>query len=190
VIGVNRPNQAGRTPRGDDAIAVRCDDDPVASARPRARPDGDGTARCPECGAPGTPRSCTDLFEVLLALDHSRRPPWGPLHAVSVSCYLLQHPGGTSTGVAQRRAVLRAYLDGGVAAVENLTEGARRRNTHRSGAAVRLGGDPDPAPPSGPFAVTIVDVAQGGDFPAAGFEERVRAWAAAILDTQPQGPRA
>ncbi len=38
-----------------------------------------------------------------------------------------------------------------------------------------------PGPPPSRFAVTIADVAQGGDFGADGFPERVTAWAAATV---------
>jgi hypothetical protein len=119
----------------------------------------------------------------VLALDHSRRPPWGPLHGVTVACYLLQHPGRAPADRDRPLALLRAYLDGGAAAAARFTEGARRANAHR--------GPGSPAPsrpqaagkaPDGPraaFAVTIADVAADGTFPADGFAERVTAWAEA-----------
>jgi hypothetical protein len=135
--------------------------------------------RCPGCGAPAEPDSCDELFQVLLALDHSRQDPWGPLHGVSVSCFLLQHHGGSVEGVSPRRAVLQAYLDGGLEAVEHLTTRARRAN-RRGGVVFDLDPAHKDALPVGPFAVTIVDVAHGGKFPADGFAERVRNWASAI----------
>ncbi|MEU4586351.1 DUF5946 family protein [Kitasatospora aureofaciens] len=146
---------------------------------------------CAECGA----RGCEELFHGLLALDHSRAEPWGPLHGVSVSCFLLQHPGRLpADGGAAARGLLGAYLDGGQPAVERLIGRARAANSHRvKGGAVPGGAAPDGAAqgpavrpgreaPRGGFAVTIEQVAQGGTFPAAGFPERVRAWAAATLD--------
>ncbi|MER7847014.1 DUF5946 family protein [Kitasatospora sp. NPDC096077] len=137
-----------------------------------------GDGRCGECGA----RDCTSLFHLLLALDHARAEPWGPLHGVSVSCFLLQHPGRLpGDGGAGARAFLRAYLTGGLPAVERLIGRARRANSHRV-----TGGPPRsvtaaPAAPRGGFAVTIEQVALDGTFPAAGFPERVRDWATATL---------
>ena len=134
---------------------------------------------CPECGAPALPRSCAELFHDVLALDHSRQPPWGPLHGVTVACYLLQHRSRLPEAHRARPwSVLRAYLDGGLDEVSALTEDLRRAN--RTGALARVPAAPGPAgaPPAG-FAVTIHDVAGDGTFPAAGFADRVRAWAAA-----------
>ncbi|MEV7595880.1 DUF5946 family protein [Kitasatospora sp. NPDC089797] len=135
--------------------------------------------RCPECGA----RRCAELFHALLALDHSRARPWGPLHGVSVACFLLQHPGRLpGDGGAVARAFLRAYLEGGLPAVEELVGRARRANAHRVPGGPARTVEPAPAPPTGGFAVTVEHVAVDGTFPAAGFPERVRAWAAATLE--------
>ncbi|MFC0599149.1 DUF5946 family protein [Streptomyces palmae] len=147
---------------------------------------------CGECGVPAAPRSCGELFQELLARDHARQPPWGPLHGVSVSCFLLQHPGRLpADGGAMAWALLHAYLAGGLDAVNPLVGRARRANSHR------VGGAPSPvvrgpemphgyAPPSR-FSCTIEDVAVDGTFPAEGFAERVRAWAAATVDAWSRG---
>ncbi|WP_158841066.1 DUF5946 family protein [Saccharothrix deserti] len=142
---------------------------------------------CPECGAPAEPHSCEELFHVVLALDHSRRPPRGPLHGVTVSCFLLQHPSRLpAPDRARTWAILHAYVNEGLTAVTRLTEGMRRANSHQNRAAAL----PDivtgvPTPPLGPtptaFSVTINDVAQDGTFPAVGFPERVNAWATATV---------
>lgn len=136
--------------------------------------------RCAECGAPAQPHSCAELFDVVLALDHSRRPPWGPLHAVTVACFLLQHPRRTPAAAQPLQAVLHAYLYGGLDAVSSLTERRRRANNHRNRGAAIPGGAPAPARTT--YSVTIADVAQDGTFPAAGFADRVAAWARAVLD--------
>jgi hypothetical protein len=39
-------------------------------------------------------RDDDELLGRLLALDHSRQPPWGPLHGVVVACHLLQQTDG------------------------------------------------------------------------------------------------
>ncbi|MFD7450504.1 DUF5946 family protein [Kitasatospora sp. NPDC059827] len=135
---------------------------------------------CGECGA----RGCPELFHRLLALDHSRAEPWGPLHAVSVSCFLLQHPGRLpGDGGAGARGMLRAYLDGGLPAVERLVGRARRANSHRVTGGAAPGGAAHPAQeaPRGGFAVTIEQVAVDGAFPAEGFAERVGVWASVTL---------
>ncbi|MFE1173184.1 DUF5946 family protein [Streptomyces sp. NPDC058773] len=143
---------------------------------------------CAECGVPVVEsRSCDDLFQVLLALDHGRQAPWGPLHGVSVACFLFQHPSRLpSDGGARAWALLHAYLEDGLDAVNQLVGQARRGNSHR----VKSGPSPvarDTAPPrrDAPptrFSVTIEDVAVDGTFPAEEFAERVKAWAAATVD--------
>jgi hypothetical protein len=154
--------------------------------------------RCSECGTPARPHSCEELFHVVLALDHSRRAPWGPLHGVTVSCFLFQHPGRLPTHDRARPwATLHAYLDGGLAAVTRLADSLRRANSHRANShranSHRAGGPGIaevvagvPVAPLGltptAFAVTIGDVAEDGTFPSAGFPERVHAWAAATVD--------
>lgn len=145
------------------------------------------TTRCPECGAPDQPHSCEELFHTVLALDHARRPPWGPLHGVTVSCFLLQHPSRLPTPRRARPwALLHLYLKEGLTAVTALTEGMRHANSHRNrGDALPDIATEVPDLPLGPaptcFSVTINDVAQGGTFPAAGFPERVRDWAWATV---------
>jgi hypothetical protein len=138
-----------------------------------------GAGTCGECGAPG----CEELFQTLLALDHGRQEPWGPLHGVSVSCFLLQHPGRLpGDGGARAREFLRAYLGGGLAEVDRLVERARRANSHRvRGEAPEVVREAPQEVPRGGYGVTIAEVAVDGTFPAEGFPERVRAWAAATV---------
>ncbi|WP_157420040.1 DUF5946 family protein [Actinomadura kijaniata] len=148
---------------------------------------------CPECGAPAEPRSCEELFHVLLALDHSRRPPWGPLHGVSVSCFLLQHPSRIpGTDAAPPWSLLHAYLRDGPDGADRRVRHARRGNSHRAPGRA-LAAAPEVAAPAVDrppvrFAVTIAEVAGDGDFPAEGFPERVRDWAAATVDAWTSRP--
>lgn len=140
-----------------------------------------GMARCAECGGPVSPRSCDVLFQELLALDHSREAPWGPLHPVAVACFFLQHSSRMpSAARSVHWALLHAYLRDGLAAVGPMAERVRKLNSHRRGGRAPRAGDypgappfPDAEPPRD-FATTIADVAAGGSFPAAGHEERVR----------------
>jgi hypothetical protein len=129
-----------------------------------------------------TPMTSDELFMRLLALDHSRLPPWGPLHGVVVACHVLQQAEGPIAVDDPRMQLLRTFLDGGQPAVDAMTAGARRRNSHRARGSVH----PSPAGPllAGPprsFATTIADVAVDGTFPVDGYESRVRAWADATL---------
>lgn len=142
--------------------------------------------RCAGCGATTSGASCEERFERLLELDHSQREPWGPLHGVAVACFLLQHPGHPLAGPGRpgpRLVVLRAFLDGGREGLRALTATLRRGNSHRRRGAPSWPAEPElperPAPTT--FGVTIADVSADGGFPAAGHEERVRAWAAATL---------
>ena len=123
-----------------------------------------------------------ELFERLLALDHSRREPWGPLHGVVVACHRLQTATAPLPADDQLFVQLRVYLDGGLPAVSRYWAAARARNSRRGGGAPF-------AVPTGPlldgpparFAVTIRDVAVDGTFPADGHAERVHGWAVATL---------
>ncbi|MEU9487444.1 DUF5946 family protein [Streptomyces sp. Je 1-4] len=142
---------------------------------------------CAECGVSVGPRSCGDLFHALLALDHERQAPWGPLHGVSVSCFLFQHPSRLpADGGAMAWALLHTYLEGGLSEVNRLVGRARRGNSHRvTGMPSRVACEaalPQRDAPPPRFSVTIEDVAVDGTFPAEEFTERVRAWAAATVD--------
>jgi Family of unknown function (DUF5946) len=141
--------------------------------------------RCRECGAPVSPRSCDDLFQVLLALDHSRQAPWGPLHGIALASFFLQHSSRLPRAARPLYwALLHAYLRGGLATAAPMIERTRQLNSHRRGGRTPQASDypgappfPDIEPPRD-YGTTIADVALDGSFPAAGYEERVRSWAA------------
>ncbi|NBE96629.1 hypothetical protein FE391_22415 [Nonomuraea sp. KC401] len=142
---------------------------------------------CTGCGAAGD--ECEELFHRLLVLDFSRQAPWSPLHAVSVSCYFFQHPErAVDGGPAFYWSLLHMYLRDGVEAMRRGTERARHLNSHRYGGRKPTLDDfpgappfPEAGPPPTAYAVTIVDVAVDGTFPAEGFEEREQAWAGAAI---------
>ena len=46
--------------------------------------------------------SCAERFAALLALDHSRREPWGSRHGSAFAAYMLQHPAGQSSELLER----------------------------------------------------------------------------------------
>ncbi|WP_255459373.1 MULTISPECIES: DUF5946 family protein [unclassified Nocardiopsis] len=135
---------------------------------------------CAQCGAVSeTP--CEELFQQLLALDHSRQEPWGPLHGVAVACYRLQHPASLTEGShVFPLELLRAYVEGGPEAARRMTEHARRANSHRARRPEHTVTAPRSEAPTG-FAFTIAEVAVDGGFPADGYPGRVRSWAEATL---------
>ncbi len=140
--------------------------------------------QCPDCGASVALHTCDDLFQELLALDHSRRAPWGPLHGIAVACFLLQH--SSRLGEDDRHlywSMLHAYLSGGLASVAPMTDRVRQLNSHRRGGLTPEPADFPGAPPfpgampPRDYATTIADVALGGSFSAAGYDRRVHTWA-------------
>ncbi len=66
---------------------------------------------------PADPVDEGELFERLLALDHSRQEPWGPLHGVVVACHRLQQAAEPVRSDDQLVVQLQVYLDGGLPAV-------------------------------------------------------------------------
>nr|WP_236540372.1 DUF5946 family protein [Spiractinospora alimapuensis] len=134
---------------------------------------------CPECGTTSEV-PCATLFNRLLALDHSRAEPWGPLHGVAVACYRLQHGSQLPEGSDVLLGLLRVFVDEGAAAAHRFAEGRRRANSHRNRGAARPAYAPTTVSPNG-FRVTLADVAADGTFPASGYERRVRDWADATI---------
>jgi hypothetical protein len=132
--------------------------------------------RCPGCEGV----RCEERFLRLLALDHSREGPWGPLHGVAVACYRLQHPASLRPGEpAVLLGLLEAYLNGGLEGAHRVEQRLRRANSHGGHGPEPFGGSAFEAPEA--FTATIGDVAAGGDFPAEGYAERVRVWADAAV---------
>jgi Family of unknown function (DUF5946) len=142
-------------------------------------------SRCPECGATVDDLgSCDDLFNTLLALDHSRQPPWGPLHAIASACFHLQHPSRLAeSGRAVQWAYIQHFLRNGSDALTGMTEHVRKLNSHRQGGRRPRATDFDGVPtfpggdPPQVYATTIADVSVDGGFPAAGHVDRLTAWA-------------
>lgn len=108
---------------------------------------------CADCGDPPSGPTCQELFETLLALDHSRQVPWGQLHGEAVACYFLQHPRAERAprDVDPLRAMLQRFLE--------------------STDARLLPDD----------VCTIRDLAVDGSFPADGYRDRLAGWAASLL---------
>ena len=62
------------------------------------------SATCNECGARygNSTDSCVVRFDQLLALDHSRREPWGSRHGLAFAVFALQHPQRYPAGTRVR----------------------------------------------------------------------------------------
>lgn len=108
---------------------------------------------CEDCGAATDEASCGDLFDRLLALDHGRREPWGPLHGEAVACYFAQHPNDPraprdATALLDR---LRRFVGDDVEEDDDLQ------------------------------STTVHDVAVDGSFPATGYRDRLERWARSII---------
>jgi hypothetical protein len=128
-----------------------------------------------ECGATDS-MVCAERFRLLLALDHSREAPWGPLHGLAVACYRLQHPSALSPGEpAVLLRMVDAYRREGLPGFERIAQDRRRANSRRGHGVQPPGDEPVGAP--GAFTFTIDDLAVDGTFPAEGYSTRVQAWA-------------
>ena len=134
--------------------------------------------RCPECGARYATDgdSCQTRFEQLLALDHSRREPWGSRHGQAFAAFVLQHPVLHARSVERAWAALyRIYVHG--EAPHAVFASFRPSATARGGARPRV-----PALPIGRAAaprVTIVDLA---DFAPETYPASLDGWCRAALE--------
>lgn len=73
---------------------------------------------CLDCGAQyeGLAASCGHRVDALLALDHSRREPWGSRHGLAFAVFAVQHPTRYSAAIqAQSVEMLRRVYLGGEA---------------------------------------------------------------------------
>jgi hypothetical protein len=132
---------------------------------------------CPECGAPMVNgRTCREIYEELLDLETQDPDGAGSVHALSVLCYVLQHPRGYSD----------AALSWGVASLKEILEDGQLKETshHKPGGLFRifrrkpkLVGSGRPAIPSR-WQITIEQVYRPDPH---GHPERVQRWACAIL---------
>jgi len=132
--------------------------------------------RCPECGAVYSEPddSCSARFDALLALDHSRREPWGSRHGMAFAAYALQHP-----------ALHARSLDNSFAALVRIYVGhepradvfARLRST-RGSLPAEWSVATRPAAPLRAPSMTIADL---GEFDAESYAARLDDWCRAAL---------
>ena len=132
--------------------------------------------RCSECGAEyaDAEDSCTARFDALLALDHSRREPWGSRHGQAFAAFALQHPQRYASSLDRAWAVLhRIYVSGEAPAkVFAALVGARGELPPTWSVPRRA---------SRPIAAPAVTIAELGDFEAETYAERLDAWCRATL---------
>lgn len=134
---------------------------------------------CPQCGAQyeSSEDSCDRRFQALLALDHSRREPWGSRHGSAFAAFALQHPAGRSPETLQTcwTMLYRIWISGETAQV--VVQDLRRAQAG------------NPAPSTVPplrveawpvsFRTTVADL---GEFEAASYPAHLEAWCRATLE--------
>lgn len=132
--------------------------------------------QCSECGAQYAldSDSCAHRFDQLLALDHSRREPWGSRHGQAFAVFALQHPERFPTSLnAAWTALYRIYI---LRERPSDVFTSLRLGTSRSTDTARV--PHCPAQWSGSFAMTIADLE---DFAEGSYAKRLDDWCAATL---------
>lgn len=118
--------------------------------------------------------SCAVRFAALLALDHSRREPWGSRHGQAFAAFALQHPATHAESLDRAWAVLtRIYVDG-----ERPKRAFERLVSQRGGMPPEWNTPPRPAERIAAPSMTIADL---GTFDASEYAERLDAWCRASL---------
>ena len=134
---------------------------------------------CQQCGAVGEDgtQTCADRFAALLALDHSRREPWGSRHGLAFAAYTLQHSVGQSPEALARCWVMlcRVYVFG-----DDRMRVARALRASGGRGLARWDVSPFPRRDTPPdhFETTIADL---GEFDANHYATRLDAWCRATL---------
>ncbi len=132
---------------------------------------------CADCGATYGDKGvdCAARFAALLALDHSRREPWGSRHGLAFSAYVLQHPKHHVRPVLER-AWLMLYA----VFVTGRDPSDVARALGRSGKVTPNWGAP-PLPAEGPRGAFTVTIADLGAFQEASYPALLNQWCRAAL---------
>jgi hypothetical protein len=132
--------------------------------------------KCPECGAvyDSEGDSCAARFDALLALDHSRREPWGSRHGQAFAAFALQHPVAHATSLDRAWAALHRIYAAGEPPARVFGALVARRGAMPP----EWRGPPRPPRAAALPTVTIADLA---DFAAASYPARLDAWCRASL---------
>lgn len=131
---------------------------------------------CDECGARYTIEgdSCAARFDRLLALDHSRREPWGSRHGQAFAAFVLQHPRRFRASVDSAwSALYRIYCLG--------QPPGRVFEAMRAGSGRAVADAPVPPTPTAPATLPAITIADLGDFAATGYASQLDAWCRATL---------
>jgi len=134
-------------------------------------------SRCPECGATYSEKddSCAARFEHLLALDHSRREPWGSRHGQAFAAFALQHPVTHAASLDRAWAALwRIYVAG-----ESPARVFGALVAHRG--RVPPGEENIPVRPAARTTMPSVTIADLADFAVETYPRRLDAWCRATL---------
>ncbi len=131
---------------------------------------------CPDCGAryDRAGECCQQRFDVLLALDHSRREPWGSRHGLAFATFALQHPSlhSEATRILAHECLTRV-LTRREPLADVVADFRARQVSSRSSVAGR-----DVPVRRTDFAVTIASL---GEFDADRYADELDAWARATL---------
>ena len=135
--------------------------------------------RCTDCGAAwqAGDDACAARFDRLLALDHSRREPWGSRHGIAFAVYALQHPTQfpAASRPAARQLLTAVYRHG-----EDAAWAVRQlRAAMAASRGTRETPDLVVPHPRGGFAVTISAL---GEFDAERYVTALERWCVATLD--------
>jgi hypothetical protein len=131
---------------------------------------------CSECGArySSSSDSCAARFDQLLALDHSRREPWGSRHGQAFAAFALQHP------IRHRASVDSAWTS--LYRIYCLGHRPTRVFGELRAAGGRVATVPDvPARPSAIVNRPAVTIADLGEFSATGYPTCLDEWCRAAL---------
>jgi Family of unknown function (DUF5946) len=111
----------------------------------------------------------------LLALDHSRREPWGSRHGLAFAAYALQHPGRFTAGTLDQswRILHRVYVAG-----DEPRRVLRALAGRAPSESTTWDVPPRPSLPAGGPTITIADL---GDFDAAEYAALLDAWCRATM---------
>lgn len=124
--------------------------------------------------APEGALGCLTRWHTLLALDHSHRAPWGPLHGLAFATYMLQHPRSTPPDVLDRCwAVLYRLLE-----LHHTPEHVFHDMRALPKNAAVPGAPPRPAEAPSHFSMTIQDL---GSFEEESYEALLYEWSRATL---------
>ncbi len=137
-----------------------------------------GERRCAECGASydDANDSCDARFAILLALDHSRREPWGSRHLPAFAVFSLQHPSLRPASVDHHLAVLyRIYVE---EVAREVVVAALRRNSGSAPSEWTI-----PSRPRRPVHRPTLNIKDLGDFPAESYATQLDAWCRATLES-------